>query len=147
MSKITGSYTGEFECNDLSIEYTVSVKGDYYYSPGRMYMSNGDPGYPDEESIDDTEVTDIDEYHVYKDGEELTEEQLAKYKDTIDFDTLITRDAEANEDDWNWNDPEPDFDDMYDELDNYDDYDDDDVFELEDDEEEPEEEEDDEELE
>lgn len=138
MSKIIGFYAGEFDLDDLSIEYTVSVKGDYYYSPGRMYMPNGDPGYPDEESIDDTEVTDINEYHVYKDGEELTEEQLTKYKDTIDFDTLITRDAEDNEDNWNWNDPEPDFDDMYDEPD-YDDFDDDldeDDFELEDDDEE-----------
>lgn len=142
MRKITGSYAGELVSNDLSIEYIVSVKGDYYYSPGRMYMPNGDPGYPDEESIDDAEVTDIDEYHVYKDGEELTEEQLAKYKDTIDFDTLITRDAEDNEDDWNWNDPEPDFDDMYDEQEDdafddepdYDDWTDD--FELEEDDEE-----------
>lgn len=138
MSKITGSYTGELDYEDLSIEYTVSVKGDYYYSPGRMYMPNGDPGYPDEESIDDTEVTDIDEYHVYKDGEELTEEQLAKYKDTIDFDTLITRDAEDNEDDWNWNDPEPDFydlDDPYEDDFDDDDFDDDDFFETEDDDE------------
>lgn len=137
MSKIIGSYAGEFEHDDLSIEYTVSVKGDYYYSPGRMYMPNGDPGYPDEESIDDTEVTDIDEYHVYKDGEELTEEQLAKYKDTIDFDTLITRDAEDNEDDWNWNDPEPDFYDLDDPYeDDFDDDFDEDDFELEDDDEE-----------
>lgn len=136
MSKIIGSYAGEFEHDDLSIEYTVSVKGDYYYSPGRMYMPNGDPGYPDEESIDDTEVTDIDEYHVYKDGEELTEEQLAKYKDTIDFDTLITRDAEDNEDDWNWNDPEPDFYDLDDPYeDDFDDDFDEDDFELEDDDE------------
>lgn len=132
MSKITGSYAGELEHDDLSIEYTVSVNGDYYYSPGRMYMPNGDPGYPDEESIDDTEVTDIDEYHVYKDGEELTEEQLSKYKDTIDFDTLITRDAEDNEDDWNWNDPEPDF---YDLDDPYEDDFDEDDFELEEDDE------------
>lgn len=136
MSKIIGSYAGEFEHDDLSIEYTVSVAGDYYYSPGRMYMPNGDPGYPDEENIDDTEVTDIDEYHVYKDGEELTEEQLSKYKDTIDFDILITRDAEDNEDDWNWNDPEPDFYDLDDPYeDDFDDDFDEDDFELEEDDE------------
>jgi len=48
---------GGFDVNgctisDTEIEFTFSteiiVYGKTYYSPGRMYMPNGDPGYPEE---------------------------------------------------------------------------------------------------
>jgi len=32
--------------------YDVDVTFSYYYDAGRSYMSNGDPGYPSEESLD-----------------------------------------------------------------------------------------------
>ena len=32
--------------------YEVDVTFSYYYDAGRSYMSNGDPGYPSEESLD-----------------------------------------------------------------------------------------------
>jgi len=32
--------------------YDVDVTFSYYYDAGRSHMSNGDPGYPSEESLD-----------------------------------------------------------------------------------------------
>ena len=34
----------------------LECSGEYSYSPGCMYMRNGDPGYPDESSFDDFAV-------------------------------------------------------------------------------------------
>lgn len=56
-----------FELNDKV--FTGSIHGTYkvHHSPGRMYMPNGDPGYPDEYEeelvkwyLSDIEVTDLE---------------------------------------------------------------------------------------
>lgn len=41
---------------DITYMVYGSAEADYSYSyaPGRMYMPNGDPGYPDEENLDRT---------------------------------------------------------------------------------------------
>jgi hypothetical protein len=36
-------------------EIEVTVQYDWYFEPGRMYLSNGDPGYPDEFEAEITE--------------------------------------------------------------------------------------------
>lgn len=33
-------------------EFEVDIEFDYYYDPGRQYMPNGDPGYPEEETVE-----------------------------------------------------------------------------------------------
>ena len=45
---------------DDEVEVEVTVYQDWYFESGRMYLSNGDPGYPDEFEVDITEweVTD-----------------------------------------------------------------------------------------
>lgn len=47
-----------FNYNNEEYEADVLARGTYSFRKGRMYMRNGDPGYPDEESfeIDDIEV-------------------------------------------------------------------------------------------
>jgi hypothetical protein len=50
----TGTHTLHFD-NGID-EVSVDVSFKYYFDSGRMYMSNGDPGYPPEESLDILEV-------------------------------------------------------------------------------------------
>lgn len=92
---MTGTYHGEFEYNGFDIEYTVNVSADYYYDPGRMYMPNGDPGYPPESSIDNFKVEDVDEIHVWK-----GEEQIENF-DYKEIETLCLKDADENADESN----------------------------------------------
>lgn len=42
--------------NEIQYNAKFKATGTYWYDPGRMYMPNGDPGYPPEEEI---EVQDI----------------------------------------------------------------------------------------
>lgn len=70
-------------------EFYVEGKawGTYSCSNGRLYMSNGDPGYPDEEEleIDEVEITHIDcsigeeEVEVLPEDEKEIEEYLFDY--------------------------------------------------------------------
>ena len=114
--KLNGTYTDTMDYNGHVVDYTVSVSCDYYYRPGRMYMRNGDPGYPEEESYDDLEVTGIDSVTVYDDnGDEIDVEVP---------DDVVIANAEtyAEIDDCNWDDPssydpddyEPDYEPDYD---------------------------------
>lgn len=57
-----------FNYNNEEYEADVSARGTYSFSRGRMYMRNGDPGYPDEE---DFEIDDIEVEAVFKDGTEV----------------------------------------------------------------------------
>lgn len=116
---ITGTYTGSVDTDIGHIEYTVSCKADYYYDPGRMYMPNGDPGYPPEEGYDDLTLTYFDEYTVYdSDGNAIPDspwydehrEQIEKYI-SDDFSDVDAYDCD-------WDEPEPE----RDEPECYDDY-------------------------
>lgn len=42
----------QLEINNKWYRVDVEAEASYYYSPGRMYMRNGDPGYPPDESFD-----------------------------------------------------------------------------------------------
>lgn len=58
--------------------------GTYYCSRGRMYMSNGDPGYPDDEelTIDEIEITHID-CHIGEEEIEVTPEDEKEIEDYL----------------------------------------------------------------
>lgn len=93
-----GVYKGYFQYDeDKIMEYTAIVSADSTIQRGRMYMSNGDPGYPDEEELDNLEIVGIDEWHLYsKHGEEIDSDDSA-------YDMCVA-DAErhASIDDCNW---------------------------------------------
>lgn len=60
------------------VDYTVDVKAsaDYYYDAGRMYMRNGDPGYPPESelTIENVEAVWYDtDYNTVEATEEMTD--------------------------------------------------------------------------
>lgn len=61
----------------------VEATANYYYSPGRMYMRNGDPGYPSEEELD---IEDVDAtwYEVDEDGNETEVEPTSEMKSALD---------------------------------------------------------------
>lgn len=104
--KMTGTVSGSIEYEGKTIEYEVNVSGSYYYSKGRMYMKNGDPGYPDDEEYEGPFFEDIDDYTIYDDeGNECTEERCEQ------IELLIQKDVEDNKewDDVEWDEPEPDY--------------------------------------
>lgn len=45
---------------DGQSEVEINVQYDWYFAPGRMYLSNGDPGYPDESEIELTGWDSVD---------------------------------------------------------------------------------------
>lgn len=103
---LIGTFTHSFEREGYYIEYTAIATCDYYYRPGRMYMRNGDPGYPEEESYDDIMIDDVEELIVYRhnpdtdEDEELSEEQYnsALINEWVDDDF----DTNADEGSINW---------------------------------------------
>jgi hypothetical protein len=82
-------YDDELELEMADTVYLVQVHATaaYTYTAGRMYMDNGDPGYPPE---DDFEITDIDAVWLDENDKEIqpTEEMrtaLEKYLNEMDF--------------------------------------------------------------
>ena len=55
----------EITVGDTTYSVDVSAKANYWYQAGRMYMSNGDPGYPEESELEIEEIKatwyDVDE--------------------------------------------------------------------------------------
>lgn len=98
------TYTNsELELTVNGVDYTVDVTAhaDYYYDAGRMYMRNGDPGYPPESELT---IEDVDAVWYDADGnkvDNVTEEM-----------TDALEDALQNADNWEEDEPpEPDYDD------------------------------------
>ena len=90
-----------FEYDDKQYEATVHATATYTFTKGRMYMPNGDPGYPDEE---DFEVDDIDVEAVFRDGVEVPyvddmEECIAEALEDVDWE-YDEYDPPEPEDDW-----------------------------------------------
>lgn len=103
-----GTHTKQFYKNDaleLTVDgkdYTVDVTAhaDYYYDAGRMYMRNGDPGYPPESELT---IEDVDAVWYDTDGKKVdnvTEEMTDALESTL-----------QDEDGWEEDEPpEPDYD-------------------------------------
>ena len=67
--KLEGTFSVEdFEVDGKSYTVEGTFKGHGYYDPGRMYMPNGDPGYPPEgeDCWDDWEIDDAYYYDPQK---------------------------------------------------------------------------------
>ena len=113
--ELNGTYSGNLDWNGLEVCYTVDVACDYSFQKGRMYMPNGDPGYPDEEEYEDARVVDVAEvavFNIY--GDEVTD----KYTDDEELRQAIIKDAENDEDYWVWDDPDCDYEPDYDDFEN-----------------------------
>ena len=91
-----------FTYNEEEYEAQVHARASYSYRPGKRWLKNGDPGYPDES---DFEVDDIDVETVFKGDVEVP------YLDDM-YDDI---ESALNDVDWEDDDPpEPD-DDYYEE--------------------------------
>ena len=98
----------EFEagdCVDLSFWINIRVSGSYSYTPARMYLANGDPGYPAEVDWDPQEgwIEDFDKARFNREvrliqpfGQHI--EAVKVYIDDYDDDADIETDDE--EPDW-----------------------------------------------
>lgn len=109
---LTGTVSGKFDWNEYQIEYTANVSGTEWYQKGRMYMPNGDPGYPDEYDSEGPFFEDIDCVYINdKDGVEVPEDDKIYESNRDMIDQLVKEDVEENKDwdDCNWDDPEPDY--------------------------------------
>lgn len=71
--RIYGNFSGDVDYDKRKFYVECRVSGDYYYRPGKMYMRNGDPGYPEEEEIDDIAIEEIACYEYFEDKEEPVE--------------------------------------------------------------------------
>lgn len=97
------TYTNsELELTVNGVDYTVDVTAhaDYYYDAGRMYMRNGDPGYPPESELN---IEDVEAVWYDADGKkvEATEEMTDALEGYL-----------QDEDGWEEDEPpEPDYDD------------------------------------
>ena len=115
---------GTFLIEDVHYEgkiyqLTGTFKGSGYYDPGRMYMPNGDPGYPpsSEEDWEDFEYETITCYDPETDSEveldyDTLSDELKRVLDTAtenELDECISRgDWEAESDiDYDWEPEEP----------------------------------------
>lgn len=97
------TYTNsELELTVNGVDYTVDVTAhaDYYYDAGRMYMRNGDPGYPPESELN---IEDVEAVWYDADGKKV---------DTVTEEmTDALESALQDEDGWEEDEPpEPDYD-------------------------------------
>ena len=107
---LIGTVFGTLEYNGWTIEYEATVTGSKSYSPGRMYIPNGDSGHPDEYdcegpyldniiyiNIDDVEHPDL----ILEQNRERIEQAIKEeIEEEFDWDDITW----LEEEDW----PEPD---------------------------------------
>lgn len=109
-TSLIGHVSGKTQWESYVVEYTARVSGEEYFQKGRMYMPNGDPGYPDEydsegpffEEVEEVNLLDADEVQIEGD------EEIYKNNQAM-IDLAIQRDVEDNKewDNCSWEDPEP----------------------------------------
>lgn len=82
---------GLFDNQGAEYRMTGTIEADYEFIPGKMYMSNGDPGYPDDEVFDlDTSSLDAFMYKWNTDKEDwdtvdsVPEEVRSQLIDSLD---------------------------------------------------------------
>ena len=109
-SSLTGHVSGTTQWESYTVEYTARVSGEYYFQKGRMYMPNGDPGYPDEEDYEGPFFEEVAEVNLLDTDEVQIEGDKEIYKNNqAMIDLAIQRDVEENKewDDCSWDEPEP----------------------------------------
>lgn len=80
-----------FEREEPQYEYfELEIEFRYDYRPGRMYMSNGDPGYPEETTADIWQIFNLDKKPSW-----ITDEMIDEA-----FDEQLPRLLEDNEPDY-----------------------------------------------
>jgi hypothetical protein len=77
-------------------EIEVTVSYNWYYAPGQMYLSNGDPGYPDESEIEITEWETTEE----EKPEWLTDELVQEAFDKEEIELVDEDEDDYDEDDY-----------------------------------------------
>lgn len=90
---------GSYKNDDLLIavgdkNYTVDVNAScsYWYQPAKMYLANGDPGYPEESEFELTDVSAV--WHDEDDNEvEPTKEMEAALEQYL---------YDMDSDEWDW---------------------------------------------
>lgn len=84
---------------------TVEATAEHWYQPGRKYMPNGDPGYPEENEIEDVE---FDVSLALKDAN--TDETVDYVEDMYDtIEAAIYETAEWEEDEPEYDEPDEDY--------------------------------------
>lgn len=92
-TKVTWSGTVNFTYEGRDLVAEVKATAQHWYQAGRMYMPNGDPGYPTEDEIDDIEF----DVNSLVDAE--TEEAVTYTEDMVnDIESAIHEQAEWEED-------------------------------------------------
>lgn len=94
VTNLRGKCCGSIEFEGIEVLYEAEVTGSEEYIPGRMYMPNGDPGYPDE-----WDCSDISLYKIT--CVDTDQELYSQNKEAID--QAIREDVEENTD---WDDVE-----------------------------------------
>lgn len=110
-TSLTGTVAGTVQWEGYTVEYTVKVTGEEYFQKGRMYMPNGDPGYPDEYDSEGPFFEDITEVNLLDaEGVQVENDDKIYEANQEVIDLAIQRDVEENKewDDCSWDDPEPD---------------------------------------
>lgn len=106
---LTGHCSGSFQWESYTVEYTALVSGEEYFQKGRMYMPNGDPGYPDEYDSEGPFFEDIDEINLLDSEGVQVENSDEVYKTNQSvIDIAIQKDVEDNKnwDDCTWDEPD-----------------------------------------
>ena len=69
-------YSGSlyFYNEETEQEFKLEIEFRYHYDPGRMYMPNGDPGYPSEETADIVQIFNEDKKPDWVTDEMIDEE-------------------------------------------------------------------------
>lgn len=107
-----GTKTGVHWDGDVNFTYqgrdlvaTVKATASHWYQRGCKYLANGDPGYPEEDEIEDVKFdVNLD----LKDAE--TDETVAYVEDMYDdIEAAIYETAEWEDDELEWDGPDDDY--------------------------------------
>ena len=91
--------------HEYSLYGTAEGEYSYYYSPGRAYMKNGDPGYPEESELTQESFDCSIEHICDEDGNEvmidLTDDEIGEFESYMsDCLDSVAEDYDWSNDDW-----------------------------------------------
>lgn len=89
-----------FTYQERDLVATVSATAEHWYQAGRKYMPNGDPGYPEEDEIDDIEF-DVTEVRCAEDDSVVEHvEDMDEYIESAIYEQAEWEDDEPDEPDY-----------------------------------------------